>query len=114
MADRKFTTLRELLAQKGRINLEAASSGHDAYLPTTVRVQTDEGKIVTRGPASPTPSKEVVGRGRILLFLPTKEKVTIIREKVGRSYNGDWLHEVTTREGHTFLALQKQLKDSVK
>ncbi|SRR6266704_3144733 len=112
--ERKHTSLLELLNQKSRIELEAASSGHDGFFPAAVQVTSSEGKTVIRGQTNPTPQKNGTGRGRILLFSPTKEKVTILREKVGQSYNGDWIHEVTTREGHKFLAMQKQLTDSVK
>lgn len=109
--ERKFTSLRELLDQKDRISVEASGNGHDGFFPAVVQVPSPDGKTVTRGQTNPTPRKSE--RGRILMFLPTKEKVTVLREKVGQSYNGDWLHEVTTRDGHKFLALQKQLKDSV-
>lgn len=112
--ERKYTSLRELLDQKSRIELEAASSGHDGFFPVTVQIPSKDGKTITRGQTNPTPQKNGAQRGRILMFEPTKEKVTVVKERVGQSYNGDWLHEVTTREGHKFLAMQKQLKDLVK
>jgi hypothetical protein len=110
--ERKHTSLRDLLDQKTRIELEAAASGHDGFFPVPIQVPTADGKTVLRGQATPPPRKKAVERGRIIVFLPTQEKVTVLREKVGQSYKGDWLHEVTTREGHKFLAMQKQLKFS--
>jgi hypothetical protein len=112
--EKKFTSLVDLLRQKDRINLEAAAQGHDGFFPVAVQVPQSDGKTVTRGQTNPTPKKDGAYRGRILLFEPTKERVTILKERVGQSYQGDWLHEVTTREGHKFLAMQKQLKDLVK
>lgn len=112
--ERKFTTLRELLNQKDRIEREAASGGHDGFFPVAVQVPSADGKTVIRGQVNPPSQKNGSSRGRILMFTPTKEKVTVLREKVGQSYNGDWLHEVTTRDGHKFLAMQKQLSNSVK
>lgn len=109
--ERKYTSLRELLDQKKRIEIEAASSGHDGFFPVVVQVSSADGKTVTRGQTNPTSQKNGVARGRILMFEPTKEKVTVVKERVGQSYKGDWLHEVTTKEGHKFLALQKQLKN---
>lgn len=111
MADGKFTRLTDLLGNKPAI--ASQSAGHDAFFPTPVQVPDGAGSTTIRGQAGPA-SRDESKRGRILLFIPTKEKVTVIRERVGKSYNGDWLHEVTTRDGHTFLSLQKQLKDSVK
>jgi hypothetical protein len=104
----KHTTLRELLGDKDRIKLIAASSGHDGFFPVAVQVEAVDGKTITRGQTNPTSQNGL--RGRIFVFLPTQEKVTILKEKVGQSYKGDWLHEVTTRDGHKFLAMQKQLK----
>lgn len=111
--DRKHTTLTDLLGQKDRIELEAASRGHDGFFPAAVQVSSSNGKVVVRGQTSPTPSGNESERGRILVFKPTDEKVTVLRTKVGQSYKGDWIHEVTTRDGHKFLALQKQLKKLV-
>jgi len=109
MANEKYTRLNDLLGNSPRIATEAA--GHDAFFPTTVEVPNGKGGTTIRGQSKPTlPSQ----RGRILLFVPTKEKVTVVRDRVGKSYQGDWIHEVTTRDGHVFLALQKQLKESVK
>lgn len=106
--------LTDLLAGGGRaIEKEARASGHDAFFPAVVTVAGPEGKSVVRGQPSPTSSVSAE-RGRILLFTPTGERVTVLRERVGQSYRGDWLHEVTTREGHKFIALQKQLRESVK
>jgi hypothetical protein len=107
--ERKHTTLRDLLGDKDKIKLLAASSGHDGFMPVAVQVPSEDGKTVVRGQTNPTPQNGS-SRGRILVFTPTQEKVTILREKVGQSYKGDWLHEVTTRDGHKFLAMQKQLK----
>ena|SRR2546421_2058689 len=109
--ERKHTSLLELLNQRDRIELEAAASGHDGFFPVAVQVPSSNGKTVTRGQTNPAPQKNGTGRGRILLFAPTKERVTILRERVGQNYNGDWIHEVTTRDGHKFLAAQKQLAD---
>lgn len=111
MADeKKYTTLTDLLGQKNRIELEAASRGHDGFFPEAVRIPQADGKVVTRGQTDPASQNGSSERGRILMFEPTKEKVTVLRAKVGQSYHGDWIHEVTTRDGHKFLALQKQLK----
>lgn len=59
---------------------------------------------------NPVPPKEENKRGRILVFKPTGEKVTVLKENVGRSYEGTKIHEVANREGHVFLASDKQLK----
>lgn len=59
--------------------------------------------------AKKNPAEEF-GRGRVLLFIPTGERVTIMRPKVGRNYHGDWIHEVVNREGKEFLASERQLK----
>ena len=105
--------LTDLLKNGGEIERESRTHGHDGFFPNVVTVVGPEGKSVVRGQSNPTPSVSAE-RGRILLFAPTGERVTILKEKVGQSYKGDWLHEVTTREGHRFLALQKQLKEPVK
>lgn len=110
--ERKHTTLRELLSQKSKIEQEAVSNKHEGFLPTVAQFPKEPEATVEK--KNPTPQKKEVERGRILLFTPTKEKVTILREKVGKSYTGDWLHEVTTRDGHKFLAMQKQLTVLVK
>ena len=112
--ERKFTSLQDLLKQKERISLESAGHGHEAFFPVAVRVQGEDGKVSIRGKATPTPPADVAKRGRILMFIPTKERVTLLRERLGKSYQGDWIHEVTTRDGHKFLAMQKQLKEVVK
>lgn len=109
--ERKYTSLVELLKQKSRIEMEAAASGHDGFFPAVIQVPSADGKTITRGQTNPAPQKNGTGRGRILMFEPTNEKVTILKERVGQSYKGDWLHEVTTKDGHKFLALQKQLKN---
>ena len=62
-------------------------------------------------PVDSAPHKEE--RGRILLFKPTGETVTVVRQRVGASYNGDHIHEVISREGKVFLASTKQLKERV-
>ncbi len=112
--ERKHTSLRELLDTKNRIEAEAALGGHDGFFPAVVQIPSADGKTVARGQVNPTSQKNGPSRGRILMFTPTKEKVTVLREKIGQSYHGDWLHEVTTRDGHKFLAMQKQLSNSVK
>jgi hypothetical protein len=62
------------------------------------------------GEKTPTPSREVQ-RGRILTFIPKNQKVTIVRENVGLTYNGDVIHEVVlVGDGRLFLASMKQLK----
>jgi hypothetical protein len=94
----------------GKLSAEAAAQGHDAYFPVPVAVQNEQGKTVIRGQAR----KPVVSqRGKIFVFLPTREKVTILRTKVGEAYDGTAIHEVATREGKKFLSSQKQLKESV-
>jgi hypothetical protein len=51
-------------------------------------------------------------RGRFFLFVPTKERVTVVRENVGKVYDGTWVHEVVSSgEGRKFLASVKQLKE---
>jgi hypothetical protein len=109
-AEQKFTTLQELLKHKELITAEAASKHHDGFVPTVPRAPVEEEVSAPVRKNGTAPPKEEVGRGRILLFLPTNEKITILKERVGQSYGGDWLHEVTTRDGHKFLAMQKQLK----
>jgi hypothetical protein len=108
--ERKHTSLRDLLDQKSRIELEASVGGHDGFFPVPIQVPTADGKMVLRGQMTTAPPKNAVGRGRILIFIPTKERVTIVRSKVGQSYKGDWMHEVVTKDGHKFMALQKQLQ----
>jgi hypothetical protein len=107
----KHTTLQDLLAHKDRISGAAKAGGHDAYMPVPVQIEGENGKRELRGQSQP---KTPGAKGRLLIFLPTGEKVTVVRENVGRSYKGDNLHEVTTREGHKFCALQAQLKGFVK
>lgn len=113
MADQKYTKLTDLLGHSDMIKIEAGSRGHDAFMPTPVRVQDENGQATVRGQSNPAQMENSL-LGRILLFLPTKEKVTVVREKVGKSYRGMWLHEVTTKDGKKFLALQTQLQELVK
>lgn len=56
------------------------------------------------------PAVEEDSKGRRLVFKPTSETVTIVREKVGQTYNGDWIHEVVSKDGHKFLSSERQLK----
>ena len=106
------TTLQDLTADGSRIKSTARSYGHDAFMPVPTR---QEGETVSqaRGQSAPAPKKPSTpagDRGRRLTFQPTGERVTVVREKIGRSYHGDWLHEVVTADGHKFMAMQKQLK----
>lgn len=95
-----------------KIAVDAAQQGHDGFLPIPVVVQGQNGKSEVRGAGNPATS--VKGqRGRIVVFTPTKEKVTVTRERVGQNYNGGWVHEVTNREGQQFLAAESQLKELV-
>lgn len=110
--ERKFTAIGDLLKQCERISSEAA--GHDAFFPVAVRVPSTDGKTTIRGQAKSTSQSEIAERGRRLLFIPTKEKVTLVRTRVGNSYQGDWIHEVVTKDGKKFLAMQKQLKELTK
>lgn len=106
--DLKHKTIWDLAP--GAIEKEAASHGHDGLMPTPVTVVRD-GKQAIRGNGNPTPSKGQ--RGRIAVFTHTGERVTVLKEKVGESYNGVPIHEVTTREGKIFLASENQLKNPV-
>lgn len=95
-----------------KIAVDAAQQGHDGFMPVPVAVQGTNGKQEIRGAGTPaTPSKGQ--RGRIVVFIPTKEKVTVTKERVGQNYNGGWIHEVTSREGKNFLAADSQLKELV-
>lgn len=90
------------------LTTEAAQQGHDAFVPSPVTVQGQDGKLEIRGAGSPATPKGQ--RGRIAIFMPASERVTIIRERVGQSYAGLWIHEVVNREGKKFLASDIQLK----
>jgi len=94
-----------------KIAVDAAQQGHDAFTPAAT-VQGTNGKLEIRGAGNPaTPSKGQ--RGRIVIFIPTKEKVTVTKERVGQNYNGGWVHQVTSREGQVFLAADNQLQELV-
>ena len=103
--DLKHKTILDLAPST--VEKEAAKNGHDGFMPTSVKVMKD-GKQITRGNGNPTPSKGQ--RGRIATFTYTGERVTVLQERVGESYNGTPIHEVTTREGKIFLASENQLK----
>ena len=103
-------TLVELTSDKGTIAAEAAANGHDGFLPVPVVTAGSNGKPTVRGQVRATPPSPAE-RGRSFLFWPTKEKVTIVREKVGKSYSGDDIHEVVSREGKKFLASASQLRN---
>ena len=111
MAEQKRTTIRDLLSDPSQVKIRAESSGHEAYFPVPVQVEGKDGKTEIRGQIDPALGVEEALRGRIYIFTPTGERVTIIRPRVGKSYKGDWIHEVITREGHSFLSTQKQLKN---
>lgn len=108
----RHSTIRTLTENSQSIRAAARAGGHDAFMPVPTR-QEGEVESQARGQSQPTPIKKPVqgsdGRGLRLVFLPTREKVTLVREQVGRSYKGDWLHEVITGDGHKFLAMDKQL-----
>jgi hypothetical protein len=104
-------TLVELTGAPGKIEAEAAASGHDGFMPVQVVVPGSNGKPTVRGQAKrAAPYQEAGDKGRSFLFWPTKEMVTIVREKVGKAYSGDWIHEVISREGKKFLASVSQLR----
>jgi hypothetical protein len=106
--DLKHKTLADLDPRV--VEKEAAVHGHDGFMPTSVKVVRD-GKQTIRGDSTPAPQKSQ--RGRIAVFKHTGEKVTILKEKIGVSYNGTPIHEVATREGQIFLASENQLQNTV-
>lgn len=65
------------------------------------------------GKKNPTQVPEERELGRIRVFKPTKERVTVVRERVGKAYNGVWIHGVVNRAGDEFLASETQLGDLV-
>jgi len=85
----KYTTLRDL---------------------TNARVP--QPKLPVRPPAQKDdPTTMQSNRGRVLIFIPTGEKVTVVRDVVGQNYSGEWVSEVISREGKKFLAARKQLRE---
>lgn len=112
----KHQTLADLVRSPGKIEQRAKEQGHAEVIPKLVETQS---RWKTPAPAvkklnpSSLPKKEQGERGRIFLFEPTKEKVTVVRNQVGQTYAGDWIHEVTGRDGHKFLASTKQLRELV-
>jgi len=98
-----------------RIRVEA--SGHGSILNLPVH----DAEIVDEAPARdnrPPAGKRVKTlsastRGKIFVFVPTGDHVTVTKELVGKTYNGDPIHEVTSRQGRIFLASSKQLKEFV-
>lgn len=99
--------LREVSSAKRAIATEAEAQGHDGFFPVPVVLAGENGKKTIRGQVKAAPSGE---KGRLLIFLPTHENVTVVRQKVGQTYAGHWIHEVVSREGKKFLASAKQLK----
>jgi hypothetical protein len=101
--------LNEYKSAKGKIANEAASHGHDGFFPIPVVVSGANGSTTVRGQTKKaTPLGD---RGRLLVFIPTGERVTVMKEKVGQTYNGDDIHEVVSKDGRKFLASLKQLKE---
>ncbi len=88
-----------------QIQQAAAAHGHDGFMPEKVAVPGKNG-LEIRGNGNPPSPKQ---RGRVFIFKPTGERVTVTREKVGVSYEGVAIHEVTARNGNKFLASIKQL-----
>lgn len=74
-------------------------------------------KIETPAPAAPEvtpPTQDGLGVdwSRVFIFIPKKEIVVVTRQQVGKSYNGEWIHEVKNKSGKLFLANEKQLGDA--
>lgn len=107
---------QEVLAGKpvaARLRDEAETLHHDKALEKEVH----DGELVESQTGESAQKKTQTRKesvlGRIFLFVPTGERVTVTRELVGKSYQGDPIHEVTARDGHIFLASLKQLRTVV-
>lgn len=114
----KHQTLADLVRSPEKIDREAKGQEKVKGAPSFVEtlppvVQKVEATAVRKANPSSLPKKELGQRGRIFLFEPTKERVTVIRNRVGQTYGGDWIHEVTARDGHKFLSSEKQLREFV-
>jgi hypothetical protein len=94
-----------------KIEEEAEAQGHDGFVPVPVTVTDKAGHRVIRGQGSLAPS--LGKRGQVFVFEPTHDRVTVLRHKVGNSYAGDVIHEVVNKDGHKFLASERQLKKPV-
>lgn len=104
----KHQTLFDLVRNPQRI--ETQSAGHPALgLQKTAPVSPQVPVVSPPAEKKSEPQKGV--RGKAYIFVPMSERVTVIREKVGNTYNGDWIHEVVGKDGRKFLASTKQLKE---
>lgn len=96
-----------------RIKEEASTLKHDEIAREVVH----QAEIVEEEPKKTVEASRPISRqkerGRMFVFKPTGERVTVTKDRVGLSYNGDVIHEVTSREGKVFLASTRQLKDLV-
>lgn len=107
----RHETLADLMKDSGKIATAALLAGHTGEIPRPV-VQSKEDLEKKNGNSATLPEKEGQ-RGRIFMFKPTGERVTVMKERVGNTYAGDWVHEVISRDGKQFLASTKQLADHV-
>jgi hypothetical protein len=87
------------------------SSGHEKILTKALEEGHDKKPAEVPGPTLvSSASTEADEWGRIFVFGPTKELVKVIRENVGKTYQGGIIHEVKTKSGKVFLANVQQLK----
>jgi hypothetical protein len=103
----KHRTIIEMAKEVGTGKLEAEAAGHDTCFPVPSASQ----KRTPKGGSKEVKSTDQ--RGMIYVFVATNEKVTVVRSNVGQTYDGTAAHEVVTRDGHKFLANQKQLRKPV-
>ena len=109
----KHQTLADLVKNPIKIEIGASNAGHtDNLKEPVVAKPVEEKKPEPKKKETPATVTNGHGyRGRRFIFKPTSEPVTVVREKVGNAYDGDWIHEVVSGEGKLFLASMKQLVD---
>jgi hypothetical protein len=111
----KHQTLADLVKNPVKIGVEAAAAGQtgDLIPPAQPKPEKKQQAPVKKKENPTTVANGKSFRGRVFLFKPTSERVTVIRENVGNAYDGDWIHEVISRDGKMFLVSMKQLADTV-
>lgn len=103
-------TLANLTA--GEVRAEAEGAGHAAWMPTPVAEKTADGVLTLRGQVNAQKFKsEIAERGKPFRYNPTKERVVLLREKVGVTYDGREVVEVATQDGKVFLTGRYMLAD---
>ena len=106
----KHQTLADLVRNPAKIDAAVDTVDHSGFLPKSTSPVTKKKVELKIGEKASITSNGNGQRGRIFLFKPTKERVTVLREKVGNAYDGAFIHEVVNREGKKFLASTKQLE----